>query len=154
MQVAWNKATSFALAGYLLAGVIAWAYVGWFWAYLPGLLVALLTGYGTSTWLGSRAERKSTLLGCLLAGVGVAVVTLCAGVIALGVTNILLAWVDGVTSAGWGYGPLKSVAKVFEGYILRPLLTVLAFGGWIAFVLGVAYGASLYSRKKVRPRWS
>jgi hypothetical protein len=83
-----------------------------------------------------------------LAGVGVAVVTLCAGVIALGVTDILLAWVDGVTSAGWGYGPLRSVAKVFEDYILKPLLTVLVFGGWIAVVLGLAYGVSVYRRKK------
>ena len=148
MQVAWNKATSFSLAGYVLAGVIAWMYVGWYWVYLPGSLIALLVGYAVSTRLGKIAARNSNLLTCSLAGVGVAVATLAAGVLALGVANVFLVWLDGATSAGWGLGPLSSVTGAFKGYVFKPLLTVFLFGGWIAVVLGLIYGVSLYLTRK------
>jgi hypothetical protein len=150
MRLAWNTATSFGLGGYLLAGFIAWAYLGWYWVYLPGALAALMAGYIVSTSLGALAARNTKLLGCIVAGMGVAVATLTAGVLALGVANVFLVWLDDVTAAGWGYGPFYSVGKTLEDFVLKPLLTVLIFGGWIALILGLVYGVALYSRTSKR----
>ena len=144
MRFSWNTATSFGLGGYVLAGFIAWTYLGWYWVYAPGAIVALLTGYFVSTSLGIPASRNTKLFSCVAAGIGVALATLIAGVVALGVANTFIVWLDDVTAAGLGYGPFYSLEETLKDFVLKPLLSVLIFGGWIALILGVAYGVVLY----------
>src|SRR5262249_49189221 len=150
-RFAWNTATSFGLGGYLLAGGIAWSALELesFWAYLPGVLAALIAGYVVSTCFGALTTRNaSRLASCLIAGVGVAMATLIVGVLAFGAANVFLAWLEDVAALRTGLGPFISLGHSFGGFVVRPMFSALLFGGWIAVLLGLVYGALVYSRNK------
>jgi hypothetical protein len=108
-------------------------------------LAALVAGYGTSTALGTLATRNAGgPLRCIFVGVGIAIATLVVGVVALGSANVFFAWLDDRALVRSGFGPSHSLGAAFEGFVLRPTITVVVFGGWIAVVFGIAYGTLLH----------
>src|SRR5688500_8032785 len=143
--IAWASATWCGLVGYLMAATIVVGLDGWYWVFLPALIASAPAVYGASTWLGTLAERKShQFLVAVAVGIGVALTTLIAGAVAVGAVNVLLSWVDEVTSAGLGLGPYYSIWASVRAYLINPTAAALIFGGWIAVILGVAYGLQLY----------
>lgn len=151
MRLSWNSATSFGLCGALLAVGIALPFFGWQLVFLPALLAGLIATYGTSTWFGRYAARKAgNLFACVTLGVVAALATLLAGSVAVGATNALLSWLEHVTAARWGLGPFFSIGHAIDDFVLTPTLAVVIYGGWIAVVLGVAYGIFLHSSNRPR----
>jgi hypothetical protein len=148
--IAWVSATTFGLVGYVIAAFIAVPFFGWHWVFLPAAVASGGAVYGTSTWLGTLAARRSHgLFLSILVGVGVALATLVAGVVAFGLANFMLALLDDFTSADFGFGGYYSPWKAFGDLVLNPLFAVVPYlGGWIAVALGVAYGLQLHVKTK------
>ena len=72
-----------------------------------------------------------------------ALAVLAIGVVTFGAIGVLLAWLDEVTSLRTGMGPFTSLWDSIEDYILKPLFWVSLLGGWIAILMGIAYGIVL-----------
>jgi hypothetical protein len=143
-RIPWVSATSFGLAGYLLAAGIVVLYVGWHPVFLPALLASAAAVYGMSTWLGTLAKRRPRgFLAAISVGVAIALSTLVAGAVASGAVNVSLAWLDEATSTSLGLGYI-SIWNSIRAYLINPTVAALVFGGWIAVILGVGYGVLLY----------
>lgn len=144
-----NTAALFALLGAGIATFLLLPVFGSYWVYLPGVLLSLFASLFVSSKLGALARsRVHGLLGCISAGVGVAVATLIAGVVAFGTVGIFLAWLEDVAPIRTGGGPFSSLPNAAKDFILKPLIWAFLLGGWIAVVLGVAYGACLYASRR------
>jgi hypothetical protein len=96
-------------------------------------------------------RRSHGLWLSILVGVGVALATLIAGVIAFGLVNVFLAWFQEAVSVNFGWlGPYFSLWKAVRDFVISPLIVVPYIGGWVASVLGVAYGVHLYFQGKTK----
>lgn len=141
----------FGIAGFLLAIGIGFLFFGFFWVFVPGVVLSALATSAVATCLGRQLEVHSVNFGLsvyLVFGVGIALLTLLSGILALGVTNVVMATVDDAFSLNLGLGPWISLAHAVDDYVVKPVLGVVIFGGPIAGIFGLAYGVTVYAKRR------
>lgn len=97
----------------------------------------------------SRSGAVALAAGCRWDGAKVvALTTLAAGAVALGLVNIFLLWLESSTPIRLDFGPYTyvSLSNALRVFVLVPVYWVLLVGGWIAAIFGIVYGAVLYVR--------
>ena len=152
-RIPWNLCTTFAAIGTALAYSFLLTLFGYYWVYLPGGLAGALAAYATSTALGLwafRVQLGRSLIRSAVTGVGVALVTLFLGALALGVANFTVETTQDLISAPTGQTFWNALVEFAphntERLIGPPVAAALLFGFLPASVLGLIYGTMLHVR--------
>ncbi len=152
-RIAWNLCTTFAAIGTAIAYALLFAMFGFHVMYLPGALAGALATYASGTALGHWAIRVQLgryVTRSAVTGIGVALITLFLGALALGITNFAVETTRELVQAPAGQPFWNALAEFAphnaERLIGPPVIAALFFGFIPAGVLGLIYGTLLHVR--------
>jgi len=150
--IPWNLGTTFGAIGAAIAYVILHGLIGFHWAFMPSELAGLAALYGVSTWLGTkvlRSDHGRDLFRSLFAGVLVALASLIAGTLAIAVTSFSVAAIDGINDTPCGQPVWNAMTEVVPDvaadFLMSPVLAGVFIGFLPATVLGIVFGALIYT---------
>lgn len=145
--------TTFAALGAALAYIILLALFGFHWQLVPGGVAGLAAAYVVSTSLGGMAagvQAGRHLPGSVVIGIGVALLTLLAGIVAIGLTNFAIETGRELVRAPSGQPFWNAVAEFApqnaRDFVAKPVFWGSAYGLLPAAVLGFIYGIVLRAR--------
>lgn len=148
----WNLCSSFALIGATLAYAIVVTTFGFHWQLLPGAIVGLVVVFFVANALGTFVASVQVgryPFSSAIIGIGVALVTLFAGAVAIGITNFAIATNTETTRAPSGQPIWNVLAEVAPGnaidYIAKPVVIGMTFGLLPAVLLGIVYGVMVHA---------
>lgn len=152
-RIPWNLCTTFAAIGTAIAYSLLFAMIGYHLMYLPGALAGALAAYASGTALGHwaiRVQMGRNVTRSTVTGIGVALITLFLGALALGLTNFAVETTRELVQAPAGQ-PFWNALTEFAPHnakrlIAPPVIAALFFGFMPAGVLGLIYGALLHVR--------